>query len=203
MKPQSLKKYCSFPPVDLPDRQWPDQRITGSPIWCSVDLRDGNQALAVPMNVTQKLELFELLVKIGFRQIEIGFPSASQTEFDFVRKLVADGLIPEHVQLQCLVQAREHLIRRTFEAIEGVPRAILHLYNSTSPLQRRVTFNGASREQIKEMAVEGATLIKEMVTTVPDTQIDLEYSPESFSDTELEFALEVCHGVMDVWQPSK
>jgi 2-isopropylmalate synthase len=202
MKPHNLKKYCPFPPVDLADRQWPDKHITGSPIWCSVDLRDGNQALAVPMNVTQKLELFELLVKIGFTQIEIGFPSASQTEFDFVRKLVDDGLIPEHVQLQCLVQAREHLIKRTFEAIEGVPRAIVHLYNSTSPLQRRITFGGASREQIKDMAVEGAALIREMVTTVPDTEINLEYSPESFSDTELEFALEVCHGVMDVWQPS-
>ena len=203
MQPHSLKKYCPFPPVDLPDRQWPDKHITGAPIWCSVDLRDGNQALAVPMNVTQKLELFELLVKIGFTQIEIGFPSASQTEFDFVRKLVDDGLIPEHVQLQCLVQAREHLIKRTFEAIEGVPRAIVHLYNSTSPLQRRITFGGASREQIKGMAVEGAALIRQMASSVPDTEINLEYSPESFSDTELEFALEVCHGVMDVWQASE
>ena len=149
MKPQNLQKYSPFPPVDLPDRQWPDRQITKSPIWCSVDLRDGNQALAVPMNVTQKLELFELLVNIGFRQIEIGFPSASQTEFDFVRKLVDDGLIPDDVRLQCLVQAREHLIRRTFEAIEGVPKAIVHLYNSTSPLQRRITFGGASRQQIK------------------------------------------------------
>ncbi len=203
MKPKSLKKYCPFPPVDLPDRKWPNECITASPIWCSVDLRDGNQALAVPMNVTQKLQLFELLVEIGFTQIEIGFPSASQTEFDFVRKLVEDGLIPEQVQLQCLVQAREHLIKRTFEAIEGVPKAIIHLYNSTSPLQRRITFGGASREQIKNMAVEGATLIRQMAAEVPNTEIDLEYSPESFSDTELEFALDVCHGVMDVWQPSE
>jgi len=202
MKAQNLQKYCPFPPVELPDRQWPDKQITDSPIWCSVDLRDGNQALAVPMNVTQKLELFELLVKIGFRQIEIGFPSASQTEFDFVRKLVDDGLIPDGVQLQCLVQAREHLIKRTFEAIEGVPNAIVHLYNSTSPLQRRITFGGASRKQIKNMAVEGAALIKEMAAMTQDTKIDLEYSPESFSDTELEFALDVCHGVMDVWQPT-
>ena len=202
MKPQNLQKYCPFPPVELPDRQWPDKQLTDSPIWCSVDLRDGNQALAVPMNVTQKLELFELLVKIGFRQIEIGFPSASQTEFDFVRKLVDDGLIPDGVQLQCLVQAREHLIKRTFEAIEGVPRAIVHLYNSTSPLQRRITFGGASRKQIKNMAVEGAALIKEMAAMTQGTKIDLEYSPESFSDTELEFALDVCHGVMDVWHPT-
>ena len=202
MKPQNLQKYCPFPPVELTDRQWPDKQITDSPIWCSVDLRDGNQALAVPMNVTQKLELFELLVKIGFRQIEIGFPSASQTEFDFVRKLVDDGLIPDGVQLQCLVQAREHLIKRTFEAIEGVPNAIVHLYNSTSPLQRRITFGGASRQQIKDMAVEGAVLIKEMAAMTKGTKIDLEYSPESFSDTELEFALDVCHGVMDVWQPT-
>jgi 2-isopropylmalate synthase len=203
MKPQSLKKYRPFPPVCLPDRQWPEKSITRSPIWCSVDLRDGNQALAVPMNVTQKLELFELLVKIGFKQIEIGFPSASQTEFEFVRKLVDDGLIPENVELQCLVQAREHLIRRTFEAIEGVPRAIVHLYNSTSPLQRRITFGDATREQIKNMAVDGAALVKELVPSLPDTEINLEYSPESFSDTELEFALEVCHGVMDVWQPGE
>lgn len=202
MKPQNLQKYCPFPPVELTDRQWPDKQITDSPIWCSVDLRDGNQALAVPMNVTQKLELFELLVKIGFRQIEIGFPSASQTEFDFVRKLVDDGLIPDGVQLQCLVQAREHLIKRTFEALEGVPNAIVHLYNSTSPLQRRITFGGASRQQIKDMAVEGAALIKEMAALTKGTKIDLEYSPESFSDTELEFALDVCHGVMDVWQPT-
>ncbi len=202
MKPQNLQKYCPFPPVKLTDRQWPDKQITDSPIWCSVDLRDGNQALAVPMNVTQKLELFELLVKIGFRQIEIGFPSASQTEFDFVRKLVDDGLIPDGVQLQCLVQAREHLIKRTFEALEGVPNAIVHLYNSTSPLQRRITFGGASRQQIKNMAVEGAALIKEMAAMTKGTKIDLEYSPESFSDTELEFALDVCHGVMDVWQPT-
>lgn len=202
MKPQSLKKYHPFPPVDLPDRRWPDNTITHAPVWCSVDLRDGNQALAVPMNVSQKLELFELLVGIGFKQIEIGFPSASDTEFDFVRKLVDERLIPDDVQLQCLVQAREHLIRRTFEAIEGVPKAIVHLYNSTSPLQRRVTFGGASKEQIRDMAVAGAALVKELTATVPGTQVDLEYSPESFSDTELDFALETCEGVIDVWGPT-
>ena len=132
MNPSNLKKYRPFSPVDLSDRQWPDQVITEAPTWCSVDLRDGNQALAVPMNVSQKLELFELLVSIGFKEIEIGFPSASDTEFEFIRKLVEEKLIPDDVKLQCLVQAREHLIRRTFEAIEGVPKAIIHIYNSTS-----------------------------------------------------------------------
>lgn len=202
MKSSSLKKYRPFSPVELSDRQWPDQAITAAPTWCSVDLRDGNQALAVPMNVSQKLELFDLLVSIGFKEIEIGFPSASDTEFEFIRKLVEEKLIPDDVKLQCLVQAREHLIRRTFEAIEGVPKAIIHIYNSTSPLQRRITFGGASQEKIKKIAVEGTALIKELVDTVPETQVDLEYSPESFSDTELEFALDVCHGVMNVWHPS-
>ena len=167
-----------------------------------MDLRDGNQALAIPMNISQKLELFELLVEIGFKEIEIGFPSASETEFNFVRKLVDENLIPEGVKLQCLVQAREHLIRRTFEAISGVPNAIVHIYNSTSPLQRDITFGGATKDEIKSIAVEGTKLIKELVSTVPETKIDLEYSPESFSDTELEFALEVCEGVMEVWEPS-
>ncbi|MEC7638678.1 MAG: 2-isopropylmalate synthase, partial [Verrucomicrobiota bacterium] len=139
---------------------------------------------------------------IGFKEIEIGFPSASETEFNFVRKLVDENLIPEGVKLQCLVQAREHLIRRTFEAIEGVPNAIVHIYNSTSPLQRDITFGGATKDEIKSIAVEGTKLIKELVSTVPETQIDLEYSPESFSDTELEFALDVCEGVMEVWEPS-
>ncbi|NCG26506.1 MAG: 2-isopropylmalate synthase [Verrucomicrobiales bacterium] len=202
MKSSSLEKYRPFSPVELSDRQWPDQAITAAPTWCSVDLRDGNQALAVPMNVSQKLELFDLLVSIGFKEIEIGFPSASDTEFEFIRKLVEEKLIPDDVKLQCLVQAREHLIHRTFEAIEGVPKAIIHIYNSTSPLQRRITFGGASQEKIKRIAVEGTALIKDLVDTVPETQVDLEYSPESFSDTELEFALDVCHGVMDVWNPS-
>ena len=202
MKSSNLKKYRPFSPVELSDRQWPDQAITAAPTWCSVDLRDGNQALAVPMNVSQKLELFDLLVSIGFKEIEIGFPSASDTEFEFIRKLVEEKLIPDDVKLQCLVQAREHLIRRTFEAIEGVPKAIIHIYNSTSPLQRRITFGGASQEKIKEIAVQGTALIKELVDTVPETQVNLEYSPESFSDTELEFALDVCHGGMDVWNPS-
>ncbi len=202
MKPSSLNKYSSFKTVELKNRTWPDKEISSAPIWCSVDLRDGNQALAIPMNISQKLELFELLVEIGFKEIEIGFPSASETEFNFVRKLVDENLIPEGLKLQCLVQAREHLIRRTFEAIEGVPNAIVHIYNSTSPLQRDITFGGATKDEIKSIAVEGTKLIKELVSTVPETQIDLEYSPESFSDTELEFALDVCEGVMEVWEPS-
>lgn len=202
MKPSSLNKYSSFKTVELKNRTWPDKEISSAPIWCSVDLRDGNQALAIPMNISQKLELFELLVEIGFKEIEIGFPSASETEFNFVRKLVDENLIPEGVKLQCLVQAREHLIRRTFEAIEGVPNAIVHIYNSTSPLQRDITFGGATKDEIKSIAVEGTKLIKELVSTVPETQIDLEYSPESFSDTELEFALDICEGVMEVWEPS-
>lgn len=202
MKPSSLNKYSSFKTVELKNRTWPDKEISSAPIWCSVDLRDGNQALAIPMNISQKLELFELLVEIGFKEIEIGFPSASETEFNFVRKLVDENLIPEGVKLQCLVQAREHLIRRTFEAIEGVPNAIVHIYNSTSPLQRDITFGGATKDEIKSIAVEGTKLIKELVSTVPEMQIDLEYSPESFSDTELEFALDVCEGVMEVWEPS-
>ena len=202
MKPSSLNKYSSFESIELPNRTWPDKKISSAPIWCSVDLRDGNQALAIPMNISQKLELFELLVEIGFKEIEIGFPSASKTEFNFVRKLVDDNLIPEGVKLQCLVQAREHLIKKTFEAIDGVPNAIVHIYNSTSPLQREITFGGATKNDIKKIAVEGTQLIKELVNTVPATNVDLEYSPESFSDTEIEFALEVCEGVMDVWEPT-
>ena len=202
MKPSSLNKYSSFESIELPNRTWPDKKISSAPIWCSVDLRDGNQALAIPMNISQKLELFELLVEIGFKEIEIGFPSASETEFNFVRKLVDDNLIPEGVKLQCLVQAREHLIKKTFEAIDGVPNAIVHIYNSTSPLQREITFGGATKSDIKKMAVEGTQHIKELVSTVPATNVDLEYSPESFSDTEIEFALEVCEGVMDVWEPT-
>lgn len=202
MKPDRLSKYQLFPKVDIADRTWPDRQITSAPIWCSVDLRDGNQALAIPMSVEEKLEMFQLLVGIGFKQIEVGFPSASDTEFAFMRRLVDDGLIPDDVQVQVLVQAREHLIRRTFESLEGVKRAIVHLYNSTSPLQRRVTFRNASKEAIKAIAVDGTTLVKELVPTVPDSHIAFQYSPESFSDTELDYSLEICEAVMDVWQPS-
>ncbi|MCH2062498.1 MAG: 2-isopropylmalate synthase [Roseibacillus sp.] len=202
MNTQNIRKYRPFPEVGLTDRQWPDRAITRAPIWCSVDLRDGNQALPVPMSVEEKLEMFELLVGVGFRQIEVGFPSASDTEFNFLRRLVEDKRIPDEVQVQVLVQAREHLIRRTFEALDGVKNAIVHMYNSTSPLQRRVTFSDASREDIRKIAVDGARIVKELIPSVPDTNIDLEYSPESFSDTELEYALEVCEAVMDVWEPT-
>ncbi|MES2995846.1 MAG: 2-isopropylmalate synthase [Verrucomicrobiota bacterium] len=202
MQPSSIHKYRPFPAVPLPDRTWPDKIITKAPIWCSVDLRDGNQALPQPMSVEEKLEFFDLLCRIGFKQIEIGFPSAADTEFNFCRRLIEENRIPDDVTIQVLVQTREHLIRRTFEAIAGAKRAIIHIYNSTSPLQRRVTFGGASREEIRGLAVDGARLVKELVATVPQTEIVLQYSPESFSDTELDFALECCNAVIDVWQPT-
>lgn len=202
MKEESLRKYRPFHErikVALPDRRWPDRHITAAPIWCSVDLRDGNQALAIPMNVEQKLKFFQLLCRIGFKEIEVGFPSASDTEYRFLRRLVDEVTIPDDVTVQVLVQAREHLIRRTFECLEGVPRAIVHVYNSTSPLQRMVTFGNASREDIRKIAVDGIRLTRELVAEVPETHVRLEYSPESFSDTELEFALEICEQVLDIW----
>ncbi|MCW1922241.1 2-isopropylmalate synthase [Luteolibacter arcticus] len=202
MKTASISKYRPFPPVQLPDRTWPDQTITTAPIWCSVDLRDGNQALPQPMSVEEKLEFFDVLCRVGFKQIEIGFPSAADTEFNFCRRLIEENRIPEDVTIQILVQTREHLIRRSFEAIAGAKKAIVHIYNSTSPLQRRVTFSDATREQIRDIAIEGAKLVKELVPTIPNTEVILQYSPESFSDTELDFALECCNGVIDVWQPT-
>ncbi|MCP5534757.1 MAG: 2-isopropylmalate synthase [Akkermansiaceae bacterium] len=202
MKTESIQKYRAFPAVDLPDRQWPNRTITQAPIWTSVDLRDGNQALPVPMSVEEKLEFFQLLCRIGFKEIEIGFPSASDTEFNFCRRLIEENLIPDDVTIQLLVQTREHLIRRSFEAIKGARRVIVHIYNSTSPLQRRITFGNASREEIKQLAIEGAKLVKELAPTIPETEVILQYSPESFSDTELDFALECCNAVIDVWQPT-
>lgn len=202
MYPSSLRKYRPFPPVHLPDRTWPDRVLGRAPEWCSVDLRDGNQALPQPMSVEEKLEFFDLLCRVGFKQIEIGFPSAADTEFNFCRRLIEENRIPHDVTIQVLVQTRDHLIRKTFEAISGARRAIVHIYNSTSPLQRRVTFGDASRESIRDIAIEGAKLVKELVPTVPRTEIVLQYSPESFSDTELEFSLECCQAVMDVWQPT-
>jgi len=202
MKPESIRKYRPFPPVSLPDRQWPDRTITQAPIWCSVDLRDGNQALPQPMSVEEKLEFFDVLCGVGFKQIEVGFPSAADTEFNFLRRLIDEDRIPDDVTIQVLVQTRDHLIRRTFEAIDGAKRAIVHIYNSTSPLQRRVTFGDASREQIRDIAVEAAKLVKELVPTIPRTEVVLQYSPESFSDTELDFALECCNAVIDIWQPT-
>ena len=195
------KKYRPFPPVSLPGRQWPDRILTRAPRWCSVDLRDGNQALAVPMNVSQKLELFHALVKCGFKEIEVGFPSASNTEFTFNRRLIEENRAPDDVWLQVLVQAREDLIERTFESLAGARKVIVHLYNSTSPAQRRVVF-GMSKEQIVQVAVRGAQWIKDRLPRLKGTEVMLQYSPESFSATEPEFAREISEAVMEIWQPT-
>ena len=197
----NFKRYQRNPIVEMTDRQWPNKQIGNAPIWCSVDLRDGNQALIEPMVVEEKIEFFQLLVKLGFKEIEVGFPSASQIEFDFLRQLVDRKLIPEDVTIQVLVQCREHLLKRTFEALEGVKKAIVHIYNSTSTLQRDVVFH-MSREEIKQIAVEGTKLVKEYTKTFPG-KIILEYSPESFTGTEMEFALEVCTAVQEIWEPTK
>src|SRR4051794_12982962 len=194
-------KYRPFPTVPLTDRQWPGKILTRAPIWCSVDLRDGNQALAVPMNVGQKLELFQTLVRCGFKEIEVGFPSASNTEFTFNRRLIEERRAPEDVWLQVLVQAREDLIERTFQSLAGAKKAIIHLYNSTSPAQRRVVF-GMSKEQIIGVAVKGATLIQERLSQLKGTEVTLQYSPESFSATEVEFAKDISEAVMEVWKPT-
>jgi len=201
MHPSPGTKYRPFPAVHLPDRRWPNRTLSTAPRWCSVDLRDGNQSLPDPMGVAQKLEFFDLLCRMGFKEIEIGFPSASDTEFTFCRRLIEEKHIPEGVRVQVLVQAREHLIRRTFEALRGAPAAIVHLYNSTNPLQRRVTF-GLSKEEIRDIAVKGTQLVRELVPTLPGTDVHFQYSPESFSDTELEFSLEVCEAVMEAWGPT-
>jgi 2-isopropylmalate synthase len=194
-------RYSSFIPIKLDDRTWPNKVMTKAPQWCSVDLRDGNQALIDPMDVPRKLAMFSLLIKMGYKEIEVGFPSASQTDFDFVRRIIEDGLIPDDVTIQVLTQARDALIRRTYESLVGAKSAVVHLYNSTSTLQRRVVF-GADKEGIKKIAVDGAKLCKELVSTLPDTKISFEYSPESYTGTELDFALEVCNAVNDVWQPT-
>ncbi len=187
--------------MPLLQREWPNRILTAAPIWCSVDLRDGNQALAVPMNVAQKLELFHALVKCGFKEIEIGFPAASNTEFAFNRTLIERGHIPDDVTVQVLVQAREDLIERTVESLVGAKRAIIHLYNSTSPAQRRVVF-GKSKIEVVKMAVDGARWIKDRLPRLAGTDVRLQYSPESFSMTEVEFAKEISEAVMDVWQPT-
>src|SRR5688500_1162588 len=194
-------KYHPFPAIPIADRQWPARTLTAPPIWCSVDLRDGNQALAVPMNVSQKLELFEALVKCGFKEIEVGFPSASNTEFAFNRHLIEDGYIPDDVTIQCLVQAREDLIEKTVQSLVGAKRVIIHLYNSTSPAQRRVVF-GKSKSEVVQIAVQGARWIRERLPELSGTEVRLQYSPESFSATEVEFAKEISEAVMDVWQPT-
>src|SRR6266699_964405 len=195
------KQYRPFPPIDLKDRRWPNETLTHAPRWCSVDLRDGNQALAVPMNVSQKLELFQTLVKCGFKEIEVGFPSASNTEFAFNRRLVEEARAPDDVWLQVLVQAREDLIERTIDSLVGAKKAIIHLYNSTSPAQRRVVF-GLSREEIIRVAVQGAQWIKDRLPRLKGSEVMLQYSPESFSATEVGFAREISEAVMNVWQPA-
>ena len=200
-----ISRYARFNPFpnngSLDDRTWPSKAMSKAPKWCSVDLRDGNQALIDPMDANRKLAMFKLLVKMGYKEIEVGFPAASQTDFDFIRKIIEDKLIPDDVVIQVLTQARKPLIERTFESIKGSKQAIVHLYNSTSTLQRRVVF-GQDKAGIKKIATDGAQICLDLVKTVPGTLVSFEYSPESYTGTELEFALEVCNAVNDVWQPT-
>jgi 2-isopropylmalate synthase len=196
------EKYRQFPPVDLPDRQWPNRSITTPPVWCSVDLRDGNQSLIEPMGPDRKLRMFDALLNMGFKEIEVGFPSASQTDFDFVRYLIENGKIPDGVTIQVLTQSREELIRRTFEALKGTKSAIVHLYNSTSELQRRVVFK-LDKPGIIDIAVKGATLIRKLERELGmEDVIRHEYSPESFTGTELDFARDICEAVIDCYEPT-
>ena len=197
----AIEKYKPAATVDLGDRTWPDKTITKCPIWCSVDLRDGNQALIEPMGAERKLKMFKTLCDMGFKEIEVGFPAASETDFDFCRQIIDEDLIPDDVVIQVLTQSRDELIRRTFEAIDGAHTAIVHLYNSTSTTQRRVVFN-LDMDGVKKIATDGAELIKELVPTVPNTKIIHQYSPESYTQTELPYAMEVCEAVMDIWQPT-
>ena len=197
----NYKRYRRNPVVDYPEREWADKQIEKAPVWCSVDLRDGNQALIDPMVVSEKIEFFNYLIKLGFKEIEIGFPAASQIEFDFLRQLVDRKLIPDDVVVQVLTQCREELLERTFESIEGCKQAIVHIYNSTSTLQRDVVFN-MSREEITNIAVEGVKMVKRHAASFPGKVI-LEYSPESFTGTELDYALEVCNAVQREWGPTK
>jgi len=201
MPTMPFHRYQPYPPLSLPDRTWPNRTITHAPIWCSVDLRDGNQALAEPMDPATKLRLFDLLVAIGFKEIEVGFPAASETDRDFVRRLIDDRLIPNDVTIQVLTQAREDLIGQTFASIRGTHRAIVHLYNSTSTLQRRVVFNMDKAETLA-LAVRGVRHIRRLADENPDTEFTLEYSPESFTGTEIDFSVAVCEAVMDEWEPT-
>ncbi|WBU42965.1 MULTISPECIES: 2-isopropylmalate synthase [Marinobacter] len=196
------RKYVAFKPVAKKDRRWPDQVIEKAPTWCAVDLRDGNQSLIKPMSVAQKQRLFDLLVKLGFKEIEIGFPAASQPDFDFCRTLIEENRIPDDVKIQVLTQARPELIERTYEALQGAKQAIVHVYNSTSTVQREQVF-GLDRAGIREIAVNGATLVKEIAARYPDTDWTFQYSPESFTGTELDFAAEVIDAVTDVWRPDQ
>lgn len=198
---KNYQKYKSYETVDMSDRTWPSKRTTKAPYWCSVDLRDGNQALETPMGLEQKLEFFDFLVKMGFKEIEIGFPAASETEYEFTRTLIENNLIPEDVTVQVLTQSRGHIIQKTFEALKGSKNAIVHLYNSTSTLQRDVVF-GNSKEETIELAVYGATLIREIAESYPETNFRFEYSPESFTGTEMDFAAEICNAVIEVWEPT-
>ena len=202
MQKGNISKYPKAKKISINERKWPDRTINKAPIWASVDLRDGNQALAIPMNIKEKLEFFEILVNAGFKEIEVGFPSASDTEFHFVRKLIEEDRIPKDVKIQVLVQARSHLIDKTFESLKGAHSAIVHLYNSTSPLQRKVTFK-KSKDEIKLIALRGTELVKSYSDKLENTAIQFQYSPESFSDTEVEYALEVCEAVMDIWKPTE
>ena len=195
------EKYRPYAGPDLPDRTWPGMRIETAPVWCSVDLRDGNQALIEPMDSARKMRMFKLLVDMGFKEIEVGFPSASETDFSFLRELIEGGHVPDDVTIQVLTQAREHLIDRTIESLDGAPNAILHLYNSTSTLQRRVVFK-ADRDGVKQIAVDGAKMVADRIAKCGADNLRLQYSPESFTGTELDYALEVCEAVMDVWQPT-
>jgi 2-isopropylmalate synthase len=201
MSSMPIHKYRPFAPIKLPDRQWPSRVIDKAPTWCSVDLRDGNQALIEPMGAEKKRRMFDMLVKLGFKEIEVGFPAASDTDFSFVRQIIDEGLIPEDVTIQVLTQSRPELIDKTFEAIEGTPRAIVHLYNSTSELQRRVVF-GLDRAGITDIAVTGARQIRDLAETMRGTEIVYQYSPESFTGTELDYAIEITEAVMDVWRPT-
>ncbi|MCG3749973.1 2-isopropylmalate synthase [Amycolatopsis sp. Poz14] len=187
--------------IDVPDRTWPDKRIDRAPLWCAVDLRDGNQALIDPMSPARKRKFFDLLVRMGYKEIEVGFPAASQTDFDFVREIIEEGAIPDDVHIQVLTQCRPELIERTFQALEGAPRAIVHIYNSTSILQRRVVFR-EEREGIKKIATQAAEMVVELAAKQPDTDFRFQYSPESYTGTELSYALEVCNAVTEIWQPT-
>ncbi len=200
MSHYNFRKYRPFPPISKRARRWPDQIIESAPEWCSVDLRDGNQALIEPMNPSQKLAMFQLLVDVGFKQIEVGFPAASQPDFDFVRQLIEQNLVPDDVTIQVLTQAREPLIARSFEALKGAKQAIMHLYNSTSTVQREQVFK-KSRDEIKDIAVQGARCIGDLAAQQADTDWQFQYSPESFTNTELDYAIEVCDAVIAVWQP--
>src|SRR6476659_8262532 len=200
-KRMPFEKYQAFVPLELPDRTWPDRKLTKAPRWCAVDLRDGNQALIEPMGLDRKQRMFDALIAMGFKEIEVGFPSASQPDFDFVRQLIDEDRIPDDVTIQVLTQCRQELIERTYESVRGASKAIIHFYNSTNPLQREVVF-GLDKQGIIDVAVNGAKLCRKLEREMGDTVIRYEYSPESFTLTEPDFAIEVCEAVMDVCEPT-